>query len=224
MHHQGTLAALSRMSRKKPEDIETHLSLGSLGVNSSFGLSALRSLIETDTGVRLPPLRVNLTVQALLDLVAQNSGSAAEPVTPVAVASAAPQRPPHSACATATLPRNIGLGMDMQEISTLPATTDFRSHDFYRAHFSAEEIATAMLRSDPRAHLCGVFCAKEAAKKSHPDLLNLRMDALHVSHDSAGKPLLNMAQEYPGRFRFVLSITHTANVAAATCLTLWAGD
>ena len=108
--------------------------------------------------------------------------------------------------------------MDIQDIASLPVTTDYRAHEFYISHFAPEEIATALLRPDPRAHLCGVFCAKEAAKKSHPDLLNLRMTDFFVSHDPTGRPALHLVDNH--RLKFLLSITHTAEFAAATCLTL----
>lgn len=215
------------MTRKRPEDIQPHLSLGSLGISSSFGLSALRSLIEADIGRRLPPLRVSMQVGEL-DVLATNDNA------PVTIES--PRSPviPSGGMGLRTTPRTptydaptkFGLGMDMQEISTLPVTDDFRTHSFYSSHFSPEEIATALLRQDPRSHLCGVFCAKEAAKKSHPKLLNLRMDDLCVTHTKVGQPLLRLSDgvALQNDFRFNLSITHTAHVAAATCLTTWCHD
>lgn len=227
MDNKKIVAAICRMTRKRPEDIQPHLSLGSLGISSSFGLSALRSLIEADIGRRLPPLRVGMQVGELDALATSNNApiTIESPLTPAIPSGGGrlrttPRTPIHDA------PTKFGLGMDMQEISTLPATDDFRTHPFYSSHFSPEEISTALLRQDPRTHLCGIFCAKEAAKKSHPKLLNLRMDDLCVAHTKAGQPLLRLGDRVilHNDFRFNLSITHTAHVAAATCLTTWCRD
>jgi len=116
----------------------------------------------------------------------------------------------------------VGLGMDMQEIATFPAADDFREHPFYAGAFTPQELATAVLRPNPRAHLCGLFCAKEAAKKSHPALLDVRMSDLCVLPDEAGRPVLRVADGAAAvvGLRFLVSITHTDTVAAATCVTL----
>lgn len=215
------LATLCRMTRKRPEEILPHLSLGSLGINSSFGLSALRSLLEKDLGARLQPLRAGMTVADLIAL-AEGKTHEGSPEAPSARNTLRPTRVSRFTPA-AQIPCNFGLGMDMQEIATLPDPPDFRADPFYAAHFLSEEIATAMLRPDPRAHLTGVFCAKEAAKKSHPALLDMRMTDFQIAHDGAGKPMLRLLQTIPGSesMHFMVSITHTASMAAATCLTFW---
>jgi holo-[acyl-carrier protein] synthase len=116
--------------------------------------------------------------------------------------------------------------MDMQEIEYLPLAHDYHAHEFYAAHFAPPEISTSILRPNPRAHLCGIFCAKEAAKKSHPMLLNVRMSDFIINHNAAGRPLLNLAASVITEinFQFLLSITHTQQFAAATCLTFWSND
>ena len=85
------------------------------------------------------------------------------------------------------------MGLDIQDVASMPVTDDYRADAFYSSAFSAAEIATALLRADPRVHLCGIFCAKEAAKKSNPSLLNEPMSAFAVAHDAQGKPLLSLA-------------------------------
>ena len=114
----------------------------------------------------------------------------------------------------------IGLGMDMQEIASLPNADDYREHAFYAGNFTPQELATAVLRPNPRAHLCGLFCAKEAAKKSHPALLDVRMSDLSVLPDETGRPVLRVADTVAAAagLRFLVSITHTDTVAAATCI------
>ena len=219
MMSDDVVLALSRVSRRKPGDIQPHLSLASLGLSSSFGLSAVRSLLEAGGAGKLPPLGARMTVGQLVDLVAggEQPAVAAEPSTPVVLPSAHDEPMP-----AAMSINGMGLGMDMQEIASLPPASDYRTDAFYTGHFHPSEIATAILRPDVRSHLCGIFCAKEAAKKSHPALLNLRMTELLVAHDPAGRPMLRLVDDVaPGAaFAFLLSITHTEHYAAATCLTI----
>ena len=228
------MTVLSRVSRKRPAEIQGHLSLATLGLTSSFGLSALRSVLEAETKSKLPPLNISMKVNELIGLL---SGGTATPVAGLAQAAPSrmvtarqPVRPAPAAAsaprAARALPSNTGLGIDMQEIEDMPAATDFLTHEFYSAHFTPAEIATAVLRPNPRAHLCGIFCAKEAAKKSHPALLNLRMTEFSVSHDPEGRPLLHASANLVAQwgFQFILSITHTRQFAAATCLTFWGTD
>lgn len=227
MDRNIVILALCRLTRKKPEEIQDHFSLASLGVSSSFGLSALRSKLESESRSKLPPFTSGILVKDLLRLFLGEAGERIPPPSPASSKTSA-SAPSMNLAATSSpqqslAPGNIGLGLDMQEVEDLPIAEDFRIHEFYASHFSQEEIATAMLRPDPRVHLCGIFCAKEAVKKSHADLLNLRMSEIAVDHDTTGRPKLRLIgnPHLHERFRFLLSITHTARFAAATCLSLW---
>jgi phosphopantetheine--protein transferase-like protein len=232
MDTNSIVAAISKISRKKTEQIEPHLSLASLGVSSSFGLSALRSLLEAQARSKLPPLRAHMTVadilQKLIGSAEVSHGSkqvdsyAADPESSVLKPIAAAPDQGKGGVLSGTALDGLALGMDMQEISALPLASDYRTDEFYTSHFVPQEIATSLLRPESRAHLCGIFCVKEAAKKSRPELLNLRMTDFFVTHDGAGRPSLHIAREHPfaGKFRFLISITHTAEVAAATCITV----
>lgn len=227
------LTVLSRVSRKRPADIQGHISLATLGLTSSFGLGALRSILEAESRQKLPPLNISMKVNDLVSLLAGGAAPSVETLAQTASPKTSPIKPPARPAPAASapsparaLPGNTGLGMDMQEIEDMPVAADFLTHEFYSSHFTPAEIATAVLRPNPRAHLCGIFCAKEAAKKSHSSLLNLRMTDFSVSHDKEGRPLLRLAEsvtpEWP--FQFILSITHTRQFAAATCLTFWGND
>jgi len=227
MDRNAVVAAICRMTRRKAGDVEGHLSLASTGLSSSFGLTALRSVLESQGCGRLPALAPTMTVNSLVDLVVGApqavDGSATSPVAIQAItATASPAaRPATSRSATAVaLP--IGLGMDMQEIASFPVADDFREHPFYAGTFAPQELATAVLRPNPRAHLCGLFCAKEAAKKSHHALLDVRMSDLCVLPDEAGRPVLRVADSVAAAagLRFLVSITHTDTVAAATCVAI----
>ncbi|MBI5925014.1 MAG: 4'-phosphopantetheinyl transferase superfamily protein [Aquabacterium sp.] len=220
---------LAKMVRQSPDAIADTSSLGSLGLTSSFGLSALRSAIEKESQRRLPPIGLHLRVSELLQMIeAAHNSSAADPSTDLPkVRDTAIREPdsPRSFASRSSITGDFGVGLDMQEIEDLPETDDYRGHSFYFGHFSSTEIATALLRPDPRAHLCGIFCVKEAVKKSHAKLLDLRMDEILVCHDDAGKPFVELRVSKPDiaalNFRFHISITHTRRVAAATCLASW---
>jgi holo-[acyl-carrier protein] synthase len=228
MDSKKVIAAISRISRKKPEDIQGHLSLSTLGLNGSFGLSALRSLLEAENNTKLPPINGNMTVDNLIDLLTGSSRNSGMGVS-TAQKSQSPnieQPAKNTTNRLAQIPMNFGQGIDIQEIGELPLASDYRTNEFYSSNFAPSEIATAVLRPDPRAHLCGIFCAKEAAKKSHPTLLNLRMNDFIVHHDTKGRPLLSLssASFREMNFQFQLSISHTSLFAVASCITFWSTD
>jgi holo-[acyl-carrier protein] synthase len=229
MEREAVIQLISRVSRRKPEDIGDQVSLGSLGISSSLGLSLLRSRLEVVCGRALGTLDARMTVGETLTRVATDSEPSVDVTAPIS-----PHRPSASTTtaisegaqlgdgSVGALGSRVGLGLDIQDVDEMPLTNDFRSHEFYRDHFQPTEIATALLKPEPRLHLCGVFCAKEAAKKSHPELLELRMSAFTISHDANGRPLMSIADGAIGkRFRFILTISHSARFAAAACLTLW---
>jgi len=222
MDRDAVLSALARMTRKKPQEIPGHASLATLGLSSSFGLTALRSLLESQGKAPLPPFHPNMQVDALVQLVGGLPGAPPTGAPPAMAAVPAAVRPVSVTPQAGGLGMSLGLGMDMQEIGLLPETDDYRSHPFYAANFTPQELATSALRPDPRAHLCGLFCAKEAAKKSHAALLGLPMSDFCVLPDEAGRPILRLTDPAVVlvRLRFLVSITHTATVAAATCVTL----
>jgi len=218
-------AAISKLSRKKIDETNLHQSLGSLGLNSSFGLTALRSLLEAQFNRKLPVFDLNTDVATLINL----SQSSEESNADIQVASLEKKAYVNSekninnlSNSISSFPR-IGLGMDIQQINVFEMVSDFREDPFYKAHFNDSEIATAALKIDPLIHFAGIFSAKEAAKKSHDDLIDLRMTDFIVTHSSSGKPLLSLrvTNVYAAKFKFLISITHSSEYAAATCLTFW---
>ena len=227
MNRETVIQAVSRVSRKGIGAIDDGASLASLGISSSLGLSLLRSNLEAVCKRPLQVLDAKLRVMDLIQLAtgereptAQNGGNGAAIRHDISVRAPTPAE---SLTAGPIQSMQIGLGLDIQDIDAMPLTSDFRSHPFYHDHFVATEIATALLRPDPRVHLCGIFCAKEAAKKSHEALLNERMTAFTVHHDAASKPHLGMTERLNGQahFRFIVSISHTERFAAAACMTFW---
>jgi len=106
-----------------------------------------------------------------------------------------------------------GIGLDIEDLDSLPDAHDYREHEFYRDNFAPSEIVYCIQQPDVKASFAGLWAAKEAAIKSgaaKDPLAGLR--AIEISHDSTGRPT------YPG---CVLSISHTPKTAAAVCL--WTG-
>jgi len=199
---------LARMTRRS--SISEDATLASLGLSRSFGLGALRAQLEAQLGRRLPVLQPNLSVAALRALLATEGAAPAAAAAPA-------EEPSVPTPSVGALP--LGLGMDVQSLDSLPETDDLRAHPVYAGLFTAAEIAGALLKPEPRRHLCGLFCAKEAAKKAHPLLLNLHPLELEIRHDPAGRPLLQLGDATPAAaraLRSLVAITHGKDFSAAT--------
>lgn len=226
MSKEIIFSAVSKLSRKKITDISQHQSLGSLGINSSFGLSALRSLLENQLGRKIPLFDLTTNVEKLIHLSGSNHENNLVNKTQ-SIANVDTERAKEIGGNFLNLPAfsQIGLGMDIQQIDVFDMVADFREDHFYRSHFTDSEISTAALKVNQLAYFAGVFCAKEAAKKSHEDLINLRMTDFVVTYSNAGKPSLRVIglNANAKKFQFLISITHSYEYAAATCLTFW-GD
>ena len=222
MSKEIIFSAVSKLSRKKISDISQHQSLGSLGINSSFGLSALRSLLEAQLGRNIPLFNLNTNIEKLITLSDSNHEYKLEKKgeSIVDLANVSGKENVRNFLNSPSFSR-IGLGMDIQQIDVFHMVSDFREDHFYKSHFTDSEISTATLKANPLAHFAGVFCAKEAAKKSHEDLINLRMTDFVVAYSNAGKPSLRLTDINANapKFQFLISITHSDEYAAATCLT-----
>jgi phosphopantetheine--protein transferase-like protein len=99
-----------------------------------------------------------------------------------------------------------GVGIDMEEISAMPETQDFRSTEFYRMNFSPAEIAYCILQPDPYSSFAGLFAAKEAIFKADPQFRGRPFNTIAIDHSTEGKPLC------PG---FGLSVSHAGGMAVA---------
>jgi phosphopantetheinyl transferase (holo-ACP synthase) len=99
-----------------------------------------------------------------------------------------------------------GVGIDMEEIASMPKASDFRENEFYRMNFSASEIAYCILQPDPYASFAGLFSAKEAIVKADNHYMNKAFNSVVIDHLADGIPT------HPG---FQLSISHTGQIAVA---------
>jgi phosphopantetheine--protein transferase-like protein len=101
------------------------------------------------------------------------------------------------------------IGIDIEAVSSLPVTNDFRRNEFYTMNFSSSEIAYCSLQPDPYASFAGLFCAKEAIIKAEVQHRSKSFNSICISHGTEGEPL------YAG---FHLSISHAGGVAVAVAV------
>jgi phosphopantetheine--protein transferase-like protein len=99
-----------------------------------------------------------------------------------------------------------GVGIDMEEISAMPETQDFRATRFYQMNFTPAEIAYCILQADPYSSFAGLFAAKEAIVKADSQFRSRSFNTITIDHSPDGKPLC------PG---FGLSISHAGGMAVA---------
>jgi phosphopantetheinyl transferase (holo-ACP synthase) len=110
----------------------------------------------------------------------------------------------------------LQVGLDIQEVGALPIPADYWEDDFYRENFDKSEIASAVVTAEPRTHLAGYWCAKEALRKCDPSFIGTRPDATAVAHDEGGRPyLVSVTSAGRTRLPHSLSISHSGQVASA---------
>jgi phosphopantetheine--protein transferase-like protein len=102
------------------------------------------------------------------------------------------------------------IGIDIEDVASLPEADDYRVHPFYRDNFTPAEISYCVRQGNPRASLCGVWAAKEAILKSGMAGAALsRLIDIEILWDEFGRP---------GFANCAISISHTGQAAVAVCL------
>lgn len=110
---------------------------------------------------------------------------------------------------TQHLTPNTQIGIDIEQISSLPKTNDYRTEGFYTDNFSDKEISYCILQPNPAASFAGLFAAKEAIVKANNQYKNTKYNQLVITHNSSGKP------EFAG---MNISISHTEDTAVAVAV------
>jgi len=214
------IGIIATISGKEREQLIVTQNLRSLGITSSVEILKIQSALERKFGQKLPPLGDSWTIDRIEAQVglggrgaeSQGSRETSDTRFPPILSTHSPIPNPQSS--------SLFIGVDIEEVDHLPVTSNYRTHDFYQSLFSKEEISSALLKPDPRMHLCGIFCAKEALKKSAPELINLRMDEIQTQHRQ-GRPFISTTHDsINARFTFQVSISHSHHYAVATVLAL----
>ena len=98
------------------------------------------------------------------------------------------------------------IGIDIEEIASMPLENDFRTSNFYKMNFTEKEISFCILQPSPLASFAGLFAAKEAIVKANNAYIQIPFNNISIDHLPNGKPLHK---------EFELSISHTKEVAIA---------
>jgi holo-[acyl-carrier protein] synthase len=210
---------VAKIAGKSASKVLPETILGSLGITSSIQILKIQSALERQYQQKLPFLGDSWTVERIAAQVGEASFPTktkdviSQPNTPTSFNGNTAQIKPTSFS-------GISIGIDIEEINNLPDTSNYRTHEFYQTLFSPEEISYALLKKEPKLHLCGIFCAKEALKKTAPELINLRMEEIRVTHQQ-GRPLITTSDRtLNSTFNFQISISHSSSYAVATILAI----
>ncbi|MGG6293759.1 4'-phosphopantetheinyl transferase superfamily protein [Leptolyngbya sp. AN02str] len=213
---ESVVEIISVISGKDRGKLAPDVSLRALGITSSIEILKIQSALERKFSQKLPPLGDTWTIDKI---AAQVGGSQTGSVSTATLTKPTVEPRPAKATAGANV-GSIFIGVDIEEIEHLPETSNYRDHDFYRSVFHDSEISYALLKPEPRIHLCGIFCAKEALKKSAVELIELRMDEIQVHHRQGRPSITTVHDSINSRFTFQVSISHSSCYAVANVLAI----
>lgn len=101
------------------------------------------------------------------------------------------------------------VGIDIEDIESMPQANDFREDEFYTMNFSSSEIAYCILQPNPLASFAGLFAAKEAIVKANNIYQNKLFNTIIIEHLPGGKPVHTNLQ---------LSISHSSTTAVGIAI------
>lgn len=134
---------------------------------------------------------------------------APEATAPGVMAPAFALAPPGARPPAVEATASTAVGVDIEDVSSMPHADDYREHPFYQDNFTATEIAYCLLQANVRASLCGTWAAKEAILKTGVASAPAgHLKGIEITRDSAGRPIFPQCS---------LSISHTATTAIAMC-------
>ena len=191
-------AMIATMLMVTPAEIADGTSLAAL--NTSLGSAKVRLGLKR-LGLALPVGSKPATFAGLLAALSGETAPVASsvPITRAAIDSS-----------------GLQVGLDLEDIHSLPVATDYWEHEFYRANFAKSEIAYAVLEAEPRTHFAGFWCAKEALRKCDPSFAHVNPAQTAVAHEANGRPYLTLESETgPERLPHAVSISHTLEIATA---------
>ena len=186
-----------------PGELKPETSLQSL--DSSLGTARLALALKR-AGLRLPGDAVPPTFRHL-ELALNGNTTAPDSSETVSVPVTAQVN---------NSPGGLQVGLDVQDIGALPLADDYWDHEFYKDNFDKSEVAYAVVKSEPRTHLAGFWCAKEALRKCDPAFAGTSFATTAVAHDAGGRPyLLSVTPTGRVRLPHALSVSHSGQIASA---------
>jgi holo-[acyl-carrier protein] synthase len=109
----------------------------------------------------------------------------------------------------------IKIGIDIEKVEKFKLE---KKDKFLSENFTEGELKYAYSKTRPEIHLCGIFCAKEALKKTLKDQ-KILLKHMEISYDKSGKPLVRLLNDNR-KNNFLLSISHCGDHAIAVVLNL----
>jgi phosphopantetheinyl transferase (holo-ACP synthase) len=199
---------VATMLMVQPGEVDSATSLR--GLDTSLGGARLRLGVKR-LGLELPANFVPTTFGQLEAVLSGNTASAA-PAAPIVQPVSALTGPPME---------GVQVGLDIENVKSLPVTSDYWEHEFYQGMFGKAEIAYAVLEQEPRIHLTGFWCAKEALRKCDPSFATAGFETTIVAHEPNGRPYL-VWQRSTGDVRLphALSLSHTGELATAVVVAI----
>jgi len=218
----AVLSVLAQIGRTDPALLRPDQTLNSININKSLGLALLRSALERKFQRKFAWIQWETTIQQLLD-AADGTGGAGSAQANVRDNVFHAPRPSASGASnrwSGAGAHVLGHGVDIQDISSLPETSGkWEENPFYAEHFTSEELAAARSRPNARAHLAGLWSAKEAVKKSDPELMALEFKDITIIHDASGRPSVRVPDgKLRGDVGVMVSISHSATFAFASAI------
>lgn len=215
-------AVVSELYKAPLDQIGPDFSLRHPRFQSSAGRGVLAAAIRRRLGV-YAPAAFAATTYGELEAAVCNGGAVTDSPRPAAARSAVPAGAPASAPASAPgsvlpsgAPAPVSVGVDIEMIDSLPEAQDFWASDYYRSHFSAEEIAYCIRQEHPRMHFAARWSAKEALMKCDARFAAVDPATLQIVSDASGRPAFEWLQSGQWqRLPHAVSLTHTPLLAAA---------
>jgi phosphopantetheine--protein transferase-like protein len=215
MHHPIILI-ISQISRVEPNLLKPEQNLNSLNINKSLGLALIRSAVERKLKIKCDWINWDTTIQDLIDKT-ENSIIRLDKDKEINKSTNSNSVSPNIKKID---PRKsfVGLGIDIQEINDLPEIKGSLQDDpFYSKYFSTAELQYAHTKADIRAHLAGIWCAKEAIKKTSDSLMEIDFKEIDISHDVKGKPFVLPLNNFKN-LNILLSISYNKSYAIASAI------
>jgi holo-[acyl-carrier protein] synthase len=223
MNQIDTLRGIvAKIGRTEVDKIGADFSLRGPDLQGSARKAALAAAIRRQLGVNCPAAYSVATFGELEQALFGQHSAAPAPAATSNSNSTNPQ--------LAVLPeqnakfKDLRCGVDIEMISEMPETPDYREHEFYSDSFSQEEIAYCVLQENPRMHFAARWCAKEALYKCDPAFRSEKMSNIELAVSEQGGVFLRHRGNGTRRdLPHAVSVSHTNVFATAVVLMLPGG-
>ena len=195
--------------RVEPATVGAEFALTGPRLGNSIARGQLDAAIRRQVGARLASVH---SARTFGELESELLGK------PVVASGQKTERSPKPLMDSSPATGSTRCGIDIERVDSLPKTTDYWEHEFFRTHFSAAEIAYCLMQSNPPIHFAGRWCAKEALKKCDPRFLTEEMVHIEVVTESGGILMRHLVGGHAEVLPHALSISHTSTAAVAVVI------